>query len=245
MAMAIPITAFTHGNCHLDTVAIQILYNADSTRWARITDKFQFLKTVVPSDYRSVFDSVQQAYPRIEADILASISRFSSEWSNYEASWYLFLSELFECGFPNETVFSAGVGIANISPRSIATKEFIIPYYAPPSIASIVIAHETSHFFYYKSITNSSATQTHPYLDWIISEALVPIIFSLPEVKSLFPFPLPSTSYAVSEKLIDTIEHEMSPTRTSISWLKKREAILVHVRSLITEYQMGSSNVRN
>lgn len=222
--MAAPATMFIDGNCLLDAACFQLNHSESPARWPLVVERFRFLRDVDLADFQQVFAAVERAYDIVWPNIIVARELFCAQWDLYAAAWYKILADTFDCDLPSGEVFRAYVGIGNMSPRSIARQEFLIPFYAAPQNACILAAHETSHFYYYHSIRGQDAPDPHP--DWLLSEILVPILFSLPQVTALFPFPLPQTTYAASSAQLDLIRREFLAWNTRNSWLSTRAHLI-------------------
>ena len=229
--MTVPTTKFVDGNCLLDAVSIQLYCQHNPNQWSLLTERFRFLSNVDPTNFSDVFSAVERAYAEVWTDIVAARKRFHQRWCEFAGAWYKLLADVFEHELAECEVFRACVGVGSIGPRNIATQEFLIPFYGSAENACIVSAHETSHFYYYRSIGDTCATLGQSRADWLLSEMLVPVLFTLPQAVEVFPFKLTYKTYAASPTQVEIIRRAFLALRAKHSWRTTR----MHLIRLISE----------
>nr|VFJ99499.1 MAG: hypothetical protein BECKH772A_GA0070896_101645 [Candidatus Kentron sp. H]VFJ99778.1 MAG: hypothetical protein BECKH772B_GA0070898_101685 [Candidatus Kentron sp. H]VFK04114.1 MAG: hypothetical protein BECKH772C_GA0070978_101625 [Candidatus Kentron sp. H] len=152
-------------------------------------------------------------YNKVDRKIRKSKAIYQTLWLSIEDKWFSFLDRLFpgtEKHFP-VSIIIAHLGINTICPRDLHECSFLIPINSPGALR--IIAHETSHFyFYYYLISKNIANKDEIFSSkriWLVSEAIVPLIFETKESIQLIG-PQETASYACTNEQISEIRSAFS-----------------------------------
>jgi|GEM_PF-4966533 len=109
---------------------------------------------------------------------------YQEEWDKIEPQFMNILSERSNTDwFIEPKEMKAYLSYSAVRPRFLDTKSFFVPWNNPSTKVIYVVAHEITHFLYFKKFKElfpgvPRQNYDHPYNEWILSEILAPVILN-------------------------------------------------------------------
>lgn len=199
----LPRTQFYINDPKLDTIALKIVWERDQKLWKNyVVKRYLALNSIQIWNPRRTKKLLEQIYLDNQLELFRAQQNFRTWWNTVEDYWHLFLRDIFELNIREETCFNAYIGISPIFPRDIKNESFLVSLCANRQDVLRICAHETSHFFFYRKIKESSfAVQLDERCLWVISELFVPLLFSDHRAISILG-QMPQGSYICKQSLI-------------------------------------------
>lgn len=222
----LPRTQFCINDPKLDIIALKIVWEKDQKLWqSLIVKKYPIFDSIQRWNSGRIRKLLERIYLDNQLELLWAQQNFRSWWSAVEDRWYLFLGDFFELKVEKEVYFKAYIGISPIFPRDLNDESFLVPLSARPRDVLRICAHEISHFFFYRKIKEMNfAVQPDEHHLWLISEVLVPLLFS--DLRSINILgQMPPDSYLCKQSLIErcrVIYQERSKEKISSAELIER-----------------------
>lgn len=152
-----------------------------------------------------------------------------AQWGEIEADWYLFLMDIFESEVEDQACFHGYIGIAPIYPRDIERGSFLVPYDAGIQEMRKIIAHETSHFIFYRKVGELGLMDASTErLIWLMSEIMVPLLFGDKRAISIIGH-MPQSSYVCTQSLIERCREAYQKRADEEIGVKKMIKMLMRV----------------
>lgn len=188
----------------LDIIALKIVWEMDRKLWENyVLKKFPIFNSIQAWDTKRIVMLLRQVYLDRQRELFQAQQNFVSYWSAVENRWYLFLEHIFELKIEKKAYFDAYIGIAPIFPRDLEVESFLVPLSSHPQDILKICAHETSHFFFYRKVKEINfVVQPDASHLWIVSELLVPLLFSDHRVIANLG-QMPQSSYICQQSLIE------------------------------------------
>lgn len=200
----LPRTQFYINNPRLDTIALKIIWEKDHELWQNlIVKRYPLFDSIQKWNAKKIGRLLKQIYLKNRPELLQAQQNFRIWWNAVEDRWYLFLEDLFELKLRGRVCFRAYIGVSSISPRDINDESFLVPLTVRPRDVLRICAHEISHFFFYRRTKEINfAVQPDEQHLWLISEVLVPLLFSDPRSIDILG-KMPQGSYICKPSLIE------------------------------------------
>ncbi|MGB8816259.1 MAG: hypothetical protein WCC74_03470 [Minisyncoccia bacterium] len=163
------------------------------TNWSgKITKKFpEFLKISKISDKREKKKAIKNLIVQIREKLKEKMSRglkvIKFDWQKMEKNCLEKLSEIIQTNWLEKEI-TAYISINPICPRFLDTWSFSV---SPDNKNSnIIIAHEISHFLYFKKLKEvfpkiKKDKYEFPNKEWLLSELVTPIILNDPRMQKI------------------------------------------------------------
>ena len=156
------------------------------TNWSgKITKKFpEFLKISKISDKRekkkAIKNLIVQIREKLKEKMSWGLKVIKSDWQRMEKDCLERLSEIIQTDWPEKEI-TAYISINPICPRFLDTWSFFVSQDNKNS--NIIIAHEISHFLYFKKFKDvfpkiEKDKYEFPNKEWLLSEITTPIILN-------------------------------------------------------------------
>lgn len=233
-----PRLKFCGPNERLDHVSLELIKSKHPLLWKQVLTAYPSLEMVDNLD-----KVLLGVYQDMGFEINHILEQYAEWWKSVEASWMCYMMKLFEePKFDKE--FKAHVTISSLYVRELDSESFLVPLYAEKSRVLEVCAHEICHFFFYRrlqeivyvevSIINSSRKI------WMISEALVPLIFNTQKSKQILGACSQST-YACSDDLLDRLRTVFSKWEQRTVSMHK---MIFEMLQIINEYNESTGGTQ-
>jgi len=156
------------------------------TNWAsKIMDEFpEFLKIKSIIDEKGKKEAIEKIIIQIRKELnekmVTGLKNIKSEWQKVEEEVFKSLSNIIQTDWPEKEI-TAYISINPICPRFLDSLSFSVsPDNKNPNI---IIAHEISHFLYFKKFKEifpeiGKDKYEFPNKEWILSEIITPIILN-------------------------------------------------------------------
>lgn len=200
----LPQTQFYINDPKLDAIAFKIIWERDQKLWQNfVVKRYPVFDLVQKWNSRKIKKLLKQIYLDNQVKLFQTQKDFKRWWGAVENRWYLFLEDLFELKLKEGAYFKAYIGVSPISPRDINNESFLVPLTCQPQDVLRICAHEISHFFFYRKVKEINfAVQPDKQLLWLVSELLVPLLFSDPRSIDILG-KMPQGSYICKQSLIE------------------------------------------
>lgn len=205
-----PRILFSWGDTRLDLIAAKICWDYDRNKWHHLQQLLPGLSRITAWDDKKIAKIFSNHYGDISETLVEKAGQFTAVWQEIEGDWLDLMELFFDSGrlFANQS-FMAHLGAGLIFPRDITAKSFLVSYRSEKRALTRLCSHETSHFFFYHRLCQLfpqlSAEIMRSKKVWLLSEILVPLLFSSAASRALLGHQ-PLESYVCQSSLIASYE---------------------------------------
>lgn len=218
MGVAMAWSILFHGpDERLDQISVSLIRSKHPSLWKRAC-------TVCPQ-LEGTNDAVKvlhHAYEERVDDINNALASYPNWWGAIEDVWMAYMADLFGDPVFENGPYKAYLTMLTLYIRDVETERFLVPLYAHKERLLEICAHEISHFFFYQRVQEGLAdcaeTIRTSHGIWLISEALVPLLFGTLRSQEILG-QCSRLTYACSDDLLE----QLRPTFDA--WMQKRASL--------------------